>query len=107
MFANSVDPDQTPQNTASDQGLHCLHHMADFPHFVQEKQHLSFCLLPTHKAVAEYSNKTQRLPNVERNTELDELPTVNAAIKAVKQLSSGRTLDQIQYQERSTKQEVN
>ena len=24
LKANSVDPDQTPQNTASDQGLHCL-----------------------------------------------------------------------------------
>ena len=24
-FANSVDPDQTPKNAASDQGLHCLH----------------------------------------------------------------------------------
>ena len=24
-FANSVDPDQTPQNAASDQRLHCLH----------------------------------------------------------------------------------
>ena len=23
-FVNSVDPDQTPQNAASDQGLHCL-----------------------------------------------------------------------------------
>ena len=23
-LANSVDPDQTPQNAASDQGLHCL-----------------------------------------------------------------------------------
>ena len=23
-FANSADPDQTPQNAASDQGLHCL-----------------------------------------------------------------------------------
>ena len=23
-FANSVDPDQMPQNVASDQGLHCL-----------------------------------------------------------------------------------
>ena len=22
--ANNVDPDQTPQNAASDQGLHCL-----------------------------------------------------------------------------------
>ena len=25
-LANRVDPDQTPQNAASDQGLHCLHH---------------------------------------------------------------------------------
>ena len=24
ILANSVDPDQTPQNAASDQGLHCL-----------------------------------------------------------------------------------
>ena len=24
-LANSVDPDQTPQTAASDQGLHCLH----------------------------------------------------------------------------------
>ena len=24
LFANSADPDQTPQNAASDQGLHCL-----------------------------------------------------------------------------------
>ena len=23
-LSNSVDPDQTPQNAASDQGLHCL-----------------------------------------------------------------------------------
>ena len=23
-MANSIDPDQTPQNAASDQGLHCL-----------------------------------------------------------------------------------
>ena len=23
-LANSIDPDQTPQNAASDQGLHCL-----------------------------------------------------------------------------------
>ena len=23
-WANSLDPDQTPQNAASDQGLHCL-----------------------------------------------------------------------------------
>ena len=26
-FANSVDPDQMPQNAASDQGLHCLPYM--------------------------------------------------------------------------------
>ena len=25
LKANSVDPDQTPQNAASDQSLHCLH----------------------------------------------------------------------------------
>ena len=25
IFANSVDPDQTPHNAASDQDLHCLH----------------------------------------------------------------------------------
>ena len=25
ILANSVDPDQTPQNAASDQGLHYLH----------------------------------------------------------------------------------
>ena len=24
MYANSVDPDQTPSSAASDQGLHCL-----------------------------------------------------------------------------------
>ena len=24
IFANSEDPDQTPQNVASDRGLHCL-----------------------------------------------------------------------------------
>ena len=24
VWANSVDPDRTPQNAASDQGLHCL-----------------------------------------------------------------------------------
>ena len=24
VCVNSVDPDQTPQNAASDQGLHCL-----------------------------------------------------------------------------------
>ena len=25
MFANSVDPDQVPQNVASELDLHCLH----------------------------------------------------------------------------------
>ena len=25
IFANSVNPEQTPQNAVSDQGLHCLH----------------------------------------------------------------------------------
>ena len=29
-LANSVDPDQTPQNAASDQGLHCLHLVQEF-----------------------------------------------------------------------------
>ena len=29
-LANSVDPDQMPLNAASDQGLHCLHHMQEF-----------------------------------------------------------------------------
>ena len=32
--ANSVDPDQTPQNAASDQGLHCsplIKHFLDTP----------------------------------------------------------------------------
>ena len=28
-YANSADPDQTPHNVASDQGLHCL--LTDFP----------------------------------------------------------------------------
>ena len=28
--ANSVDPDQTPQNAASDQGLHCLSFIQQF-----------------------------------------------------------------------------
>ena len=30
--ANSVDPDQTPQNAASDQGLHCCHSSSNFKH---------------------------------------------------------------------------
>ena len=29
LVANGVDPDQTPQNAASDQGLHCLHKPQD------------------------------------------------------------------------------
>ena len=29
-LANSVDPDQTPQSAASDQGLHCLHYEHEF-----------------------------------------------------------------------------
>ena len=29
-LANSVDPDQTPQNAASDQGLHCLQLIREF-----------------------------------------------------------------------------
>ena len=29
-LANSVDPDQTPQNAASDQGLHFLHLVQEF-----------------------------------------------------------------------------
>ena len=28
MYANSVDPDQTPFSTASELGLHCLHESA-------------------------------------------------------------------------------
>ena len=28
--ANSVDPDQTPQNAASDEGLHCLLYIQKF-----------------------------------------------------------------------------
>ena len=31
-WANSVDPDQTPQNTASDQGRHCLPLIQQFRH---------------------------------------------------------------------------
>ena len=29
-LTNSVDPDQTPQNAVSDQGLHCLHLILEF-----------------------------------------------------------------------------
>ena len=35
-LANSVDPDQTPQNAASDKGLHCSH----LPLKCQENLHL-------------------------------------------------------------------
>ena len=30
VLANSIDPDQTPQNEATDQGLHCLHGVQKF-----------------------------------------------------------------------------
>ena len=30
QLANRVDPDQTLQNAASDQGLHCLHSIQEF-----------------------------------------------------------------------------
>ena len=29
-LANSADPDQTPQNAASDQGLHCMHYIQKY-----------------------------------------------------------------------------
>ena len=29
-FVNNVDPDQTPQNAASDQGLHCLPYIQQY-----------------------------------------------------------------------------
>ena len=29
-LTNIADPDQTPQNAASDQGLHCLHYIQEF-----------------------------------------------------------------------------
>ena len=29
-MAKSVDPDQMPQNAASDQGLHCFHQIQGF-----------------------------------------------------------------------------
>ena len=29
-LANSVHPDQTPQNAVSDQGVHCLHYIQEF-----------------------------------------------------------------------------
>ena len=45
-----------------------------------------------------------RLPQVECNPLLDELPTVSETVKAIKLLSSGKA--QMQYLQRSTKQEV-
>ena len=47
-----------------------------------------------------------RLPQVECNPLLDELPTVSETVKAIKLLSSGKAQDQMQYLQRSTKQEV-
>ena len=47
-----------------------------------------------------------RLPQVECNPLLDELPTVSETVKAIKLLSSGKAPDQMQYLQRSTKQEV-
>ena len=43
-WPNSVDPDQTPQNAASDQGLHCLpliqHLVVFFTPILQRWKHL-------------------------------------------------------------------
>ena len=47
-----------------------------------------------------------RLPQVECNPLLDELPTVSETMKAIKLLSSGKLQDQMQYLQSSTKQEV-
>ena len=47
-----------------------------------------------------------RLPQVEYNPLLDELPTVSETVKAIKLLSYGRLQDQMQYLQKSTKQEV-
>ena len=47
-----------------------------------------------------------RLPQVECKPLLDELPTVSETVKAIKLLSSARLQDQMQYLQRSTKQEV-
>ena len=33
-FANSVDPDQMPQNAASDQGLHCLSYIQQYFRYI-------------------------------------------------------------------------
>ena len=47
-----------------------------------------------------------RLPQVECNPLLDELPTVSETVKAIKLLHLARLQDQMQYLQRSTKQEV-
>ena len=47
-----------------------------------------------------------RLPEVKCNPLLDELPTVPKTVKAIKFLSSARLQDQMQYLQRSTKQEA-
>ena len=47
-----------------------------------------------------------RLPQVECNPLLDELPTVSKTVTATKHLSSGKAPYQMQYMRRSTKQEV-
>ena len=47
-----------------------------------------------------------RLPQVECNPLLDELATVSETVKAIKLLSLARLQDQMQYLQRSTKQEV-
>ena len=41
-LANSVDPDQTPQNAASDQGQHCLHNIQEC------MQHITIVKLARH-----------------------------------------------------------
>ena len=38
-FANTVDPDQTSQNAASEQGLHCLH-KTRHPFYMKESKEL-------------------------------------------------------------------
>ena len=47
-----------------------------------------------------------RLPQVECNPLLDELPTVSETVKAINSCHLARLQDQMQYLQRSTKQEV-
>ena len=47
-----------------------------------------------------------RLPQLECNPLLDELPTVSETVKAIKLLPLARLQDQMQYLQRSTNQEV-